>query len=160
MHSRDALVRQNLSSRETCLIGQLDILSSANQLGDPYPASDRVLPTDYASLDKRMRFYNCAPENRAVADSHACTNFTFSSDHHVWSKLGAWIYLCRWMDHNGAILNALLKLFRLLFFKAVNKKLLTQQVILRLANIHPVAREFKLVQLFVISHRWKNFAFD
>lgn len=139
MHSIDALVRQDLGSSEARLIGHLDILSGANQLGDSYPASDCVLPTDNAALNKRMRFHHCAPENCAVADSHASADFAFSSDHNVWSKLRAWIYLCRWMDHNGAILDALLKLLRLLLFKAVNKKLLTQQVILRLADIHPVA---------------------
>jgi hypothetical protein len=44
------------------------------------------------------------------------------------------------------------------FFLAVDEELLALQVILRLTDIHPVSRQFQLVELLVIRHGWKDFA--
>ena len=38
--------------------------------------------------------------------------------------------------------------------------LLTDQVVFRLANIHPVAWHGMLVKLLVLSHLWENHSFD
>lgn len=101
------LVGQNLGAGEAGLVGDLHVLRGANHLGDSDPASDGVLPPDYAALDQRVRLHHCAPENRAVADPNACADLALRSDHHVWTKLCTRVHLgCR-VDHDRAVLHAI-----------------------------------------------------
>jgi len=100
MHTADAFMGQNLRPSETRLVSNLDVFCSADHLGNSDPAANCILPPDYASLDKRVGLYHCAPENSAVGDLYSRTDFALCSDYDVWSELGCRVDFSRRMDNH------------------------------------------------------------
>lgn len=54
MDASHGLVRQDLDFVEETFIFDLDILGSACEAGDPYPAPDSVLPANNRPLDQSV----------------------------------------------------------------------------------------------------------
>lgn len=48
----------------------------------------------------------------------------------------------------------------LVLLEAVDVHLLSEKVVFWLANVHPVAWQLKLIQLFVTGHGWEHFSLD
>ena len=153
-------MRKHFGPREARFVRNLNVFGSTCHLGDSYPTSNCVAPANYAALNQCVRFDLGVVKNCRISDSNACAYLAVCPDYHVWPKLRSRVDSGRWMDDYITVLDTCGEQFRLLFFESLHIHTLTNQVVFGLADVHPVARELKLVQLFVRSHQREDFSLD
>lgn len=136
MGSFDTFVWQNLDVITVSQIFELNILATENCLKTTPPANS-VLPPNDRSTDVRVAFDNSAFEDCGINNLAAGSDFDPSTDHDVGSNLRTL------SNHSSGVSYYAVVVFQAKLLHAFDEQGLSNQVVFRLANIHPKSVEFE-----------------
>ena len=142
-------------------IFDLYIFSSDSEAIDADPLADCVLPPDYAALDEAIAVDLGSLHYCGIVDFLAWPNYNSSPDDNIGAELCGRIYFGRGVNkHIPDKVLALTKAFGLLLSKRLEEKLLANEVVLGLSNVHPVPIKGIHEQVVVCSHLREYLSLD
>ena len=134
-------------------IFDLYILCSDSEAIDADPLADGVLPPDYAAFDKTIPLDLGSLHHGGIVDFLAWSNDDSSTDDNIGAELCGRVNFGRGVNkHIPDEVLTLTQAFGLLLSQRLEEELLANEVVLGLADVHPVAIKGKHEQVVVCSH--------
>jgi hypothetical protein len=154
-------MRSDHSPINVKFIFELNIFAGDCESVDADPLADRILPADDRALNEAVAADLGALHHCGIVDALTRAHCHSRTDHHVGTQLRGGVHLSRGVnEHVSLDLGALSQTLGLFVSQRLKEELLTNKVVLRLTDVHPVAVKSKYIEIILSSHLREYFTLN